>query len=84
MRSLDLHRIRHEDVRNLTIRFVEDNWDLLDILEGEIEIITGHSKKMKEIVIEVLDEYHLSYYIGDELGLNKGFLKVRLDTANTK
>ena len=78
MKSLDLHKTRHEDVRGLTIRFVEDNWDFLDVLEGEVEIITGHSKKMKEIVIEVLDEYHLSYYIGDGLGINNGFIRAKL------
>ena len=33
--------------------------------EEDLEIITGHSSKMKGIVLNVLDEYKLPYTIGD-------------------
>jgi DNA-nicking Smr family endonuclease len=58
--KLDLHGVRHHEVRNKVIRLVEDNWG-----EGlNVEIITGNSDEMKSIVGNVLDEYHLDYKIG--------------------
>ena len=74
MFTLDLHRIKHEDARSLTIKFVEKYWDL----KCELRIITGHSNRMKKIVIKVLDEYDLKYYIGDRFELNTGFIRVEL------
>lgn len=74
MRKLDLHGIRHEMVRYKAIRFIEDNWDIKE----EIEIMTGNSKKMQEIVEKVLREYKLEYRIGDFLGSNKSFIKVAM------
>jgi len=58
--KLDLHGIRHIDAKREVIRFIEDNWRSGD----EIEIITGHSAVMKGIVINILDEYKLSYNVG--------------------
>jgi len=58
--KLDLHGVRHEDARRQTIRFIEENWDQ----ENELEIITGHSQRMKGIVIQVIEEYDLPYNIG--------------------
>ncbi len=55
--SLDLHGCTHEDAKRETIRFIEGNWDSLD----DLEIITGHSSKMKNIVKYILDEYKLIY-----------------------
>ena len=63
MDRLDLHGIRHEDAVGLTIRFIEDNW----ASGKEVEIITGHSIKMKDIVVGVLNEYHLEYSTGPAL-----------------
>ena len=58
--KLDLHGVRHEEARRQTIRFVEEHWD-----DGsELEIITGHSQRMKGIVMNVLEEYDLTYNIG--------------------
>ena len=58
--KLDLHGVRHHEVRNKVIRLVEDNWG-----EGlNVEIITGNSDEMKSIVGNVLDEYHLDYKVG--------------------
>lgn len=72
MRKLDLHGTKHEAVRRKVIRFIEDNWDI----EEEIEIMTGNSKRMQEIVVEVLKEYKLDYKIGDFLGFNKSFIRI--------
>lgn len=58
--KLDLHGVRHHEVRNKVIRIVEENWG-----EGkEVEIITGNSDEMKSIVGNVLDEYNLDYKVG--------------------
>ena len=57
MARLDLHGIKHEDVPRKVIHFVEDSWDSGD----EVEIVTGHSGTMRDIVIKVLDEYSLEY-----------------------
>lgn len=58
--KLDLHGIRHEDARNKVIRFIEKFWNE----EKELEIITGHSIKMKGIVLNILYEYDIPYNIG--------------------
>ncbi len=74
MEKLDLHKTRHNDVRNDVVRFIESHWD-----SGEqVDIITGHSSTMKVRVIEVLDEYKLEWKEGDHLGFNKGFIRVQL------
>jgi DNA-nicking Smr family endonuclease len=57
MKKLDLHGLRHEEAKRAVIRFVEDNWNN----EQEAQIVTGHSKKMKEVVMNVLDEYKLNW-----------------------
>ncbi len=61
LHKLDLHGVRHDDVKSKVINFIEDNWNS----EEDLEIITGHSSKMKGIVLNVLDEYKLPYTIGD-------------------
>jgi hypothetical protein len=72
MESLDLHGTKHEDVRRKVIRLIEDNWD-----SGEVvEITTGHSKKMKRLVIEVVDEYSLPYKTSDMFDVNSPSIKV--------
>ncbi len=58
--KLDLHGVRHHEVRNKVIRLVEDHWG-----EGlNVEIVTGNSDEMKSIVGNVLDEYNLEYKVG--------------------
>ena len=58
--KLDLHGVRHHEVRNKVIRLVEDNWG-----EGlNVEIVTGNSDEMKSIVGNVLDEYNLDDKVG--------------------
>lgn len=72
MNKLDLHTTRYTDVKRKVIRFIESNWDSGNALE----IVTGNSTSMKEVVIEVLEEYQLDYRVGDYLGINKGYIKV--------
>ena len=57
--KIDLHRLRHEDARRAVIHFIEDHWEE----EAELEIITGNSHKMRGLVMNVLDEYNLTYQI---------------------
>jgi len=75
MKKLNLHGIKHEAVRSEVIHFIEDNWAMGE----EVEIITGHSIKMKSIVEEVLNEYKLDYKIGDFLGFNKYYIRTSLE-----
>lgn len=57
--KLDLHNTRHDEVKQKVINLIEDHWD-----DGsELEIVTGHSTKMKGIVMNTLDEYKLTYQI---------------------
>jgi DNA-nicking Smr family endonuclease len=64
--KLDLHRMRHKDARREVIRFVESHWTG----PAELEIITGNSSKMKGLVMNVLDEYNLTYQISRMFDLN--------------
>lgn len=74
METIDLHGIRHHMVRNELIRKIEDLWGT----DTDLEIITGHSPSMKNIVKEVLDEYKLEYKEGDFAGLNMGMIRAEI------
>ncbi len=54
MKQIDLHRVRHEDVKIL----IEDY-----ILQKSlpVRIITGHSSRMREIVVSTLIEHGFEY-----------------------
>ena len=56
--KVDLHGLRHHMVRSVLIEKIEELWSV-DGPEKDLEIITGHSERMKEIVKEVLNEYDL-------------------------
>lgn len=56
-KKLDLHGVRHEDARQQVINIIEDNWDT----DNTIEVITGPSTRMKEILLTLVEEYKLSY-----------------------
>ena len=58
--KLDLHGVRHADAKREVIRFIEKHWRT----DVEVEFITGHSVRMKGIVLNTLDEYNLTYLIG--------------------
>jgi len=69
--KIDLHRLRHEDARRAVINFIEDHWNE----QAELEIITGNSIKMKGLVINILDEYKLTYQISRMFDLNnRGYI----------
>jgi DNA-nicking Smr family endonuclease len=69
--KVDLHRLRHEDAQRAVIHFIEDHWHE----QAELEIITGNSNKMKELVKSILDEYKLTCQIGREFDVNnKGYI----------
>jgi len=69
--KIDLHGRKHADARNDLIRQIEKLWNS----DSELTIVTGHSPRMKEIVIGVLDEYKLDYQMGDFSQMNMGFIK---------
>jgi len=54
--KLDLHGTFHKDVKVKVDKFISKC-----ILEKaqEVEVVTGHSDRMKELVNEVLDDYNL-------------------------
>jgi len=76
MKRLDLHGIKHEDVRSKVIKFVEG---LIRDNESEAEVITGRSTSMQNLVGDVLKEYDLQYEIGGPLVLNNSFIRVHVD-----
>lgn len=61
--KLDLHGTKHEDVRRKVTKFIEKHWGT----QEDVEIITGHSSRMKNLVIDILDEYELIYVRGTTL-----------------
>ena len=63
--TLDLHKIKHSDVEERVCKFL--NWQ-----ETPCRIITGKSKKMKEIVEKIIDRYGYTCYY--ETTLNYGSL----------
>ena len=71
--KVDLHGHKHENVRNVVIRAIENHY-----LESEavLDFISGHSPDMKSIVIEIINEYGLEFRIGDFSGVNQGFIRV--------
>ena len=53
--ELDLHGIKHEDVRKICDRFMTEIWGTCD----EARIITGNSESMQHCVKEALSCYDL-------------------------
>ena len=72
--KVDLHNLRHEDAKRSTIRLIELHWGH----NIEMEIITGNSRKMKDVVEGVLKEYKLKYQVGREFDANKGYIVVEM------
>ena len=52
--TLDLHRVKHEDVDRLVENFVLLN-------EPPIKIITGNSERMTELVLDVLNRHDIEW-----------------------
>ena len=75
IQTLDLHGMRHEDVSSVLIDFIEENWNS----NLEVEIVTGRSERMQEIVTDILVEYDLDYHIGGFLGMNAAIITTIMD-----
>ena len=75
MTEIDLHGVRHEASKRLLERAINQLWGT----DEELHIITGHSPKMKELVIDILSEYKLEYTIGDYSGHNMGFIRTHIE-----
>jgi len=54
MKKLDLHGIKHEDVDRIVENFVLLN-------NPPIEIITGNSQRMQELVLDVLNRHDICW-----------------------
>ena len=72
MRTLDLHGVKHADVARLMDQFI---WEQMNKKSKEIEIITGISQTMKDVVIKNLKDYEFTY---NEAWNNPGKLIVSL------
>jgi len=74
MIKLDLHGMRHEEAKRKVDRLANTycNWDENE----EAEIITGHSSSMRNMVIEVLQEYDIEHYVGGYLGVDTTYIKI--------
>jgi hypothetical protein len=73
MSKLDLHGIKHSDAKDIVYKFIDNH--VLENKQVTIEIITGYSDRMKEIVYEVLYDYKLEAVDHE---FNKGMLVVKL------
>lgn len=70
--KLDLHGIKHEDVpRKLDVFF----WEMMKRDKNQVEVITGISSRMKEIVIENCKDYG---FVVNEMYFNPGSLIINL------
>lgn len=59
MSTLDLHGVRHSQVEDKLTRYFF--WEKPG--HKQYTIITGDSKKMREIVFEWLDKHEYNYYV---------------------
>ncbi len=65
---IDLHGLKHEDVKRELIKKIEKHWDQ----NCDIKVVTGHSKQMRAIAMEVIEEYRLDW----EEGLHPAYLRI--------
>ena len=72
MKTLDLHGVKHADVPKLLDQFL---WEQIQKKRREVEIITGVSSAMVELVVKNLKDYDLTY---NEAWNNPGKLIVKL------
>jgi DNA-nicking Smr family endonuclease len=70
--KIDLHGIKHGNVQKELDQFF---WQMMQKDHLEVEVITGISNSMKEIVKEVSKDYNFKV---EEIPLNPGVLIVRI------
>ena len=63
-KTLDLHGVKHEDVDRLVENFVLLN-------NPPMDIITGNSQKMQELVLDVLNRHNVEWTRWTQMGLIK-------------
>ena len=71
--KLDLHGTRHVDVFGEVDRFVGGH--IIEMKYNSLEIVTGHSQKMKELVLSTISDYGLTAEVPPN---NRGTLIVTL------
>ena len=57
MRIVDLHGIKHQDVKQILDNHI---WECIKNHDNRIYVITGHSIMMKKIVTDIAREYNLT------------------------
>lgn len=70
--KIDLHGIKHENVQRELDKFF---WQMMQRGHSEVEVITGISHKMKEIVYDVSNDYNFKV---EEIPMNPGALIVKI------
>lgn len=70
--KIDLHGIKHESVQRELDQFF---WQMMQRGHSEVEVITGISNRMKEIVNQVSKDYNFKV---EEIPLNPGSLIVKI------
>ncbi len=70
--KIDLHGIKHENVQRELDQFF---WQMMQKGHSEVEVITGISNRMKEIVYDVSKDYNFKV---EEVPVNPGSLVVKI------
>jgi DNA-nicking Smr family endonuclease len=73
MNSLDLHGIKHIEVQKLVDNFI---WENIQKKVNEVEIITGISDQMKDIVKQTVEDYKMECTV-DPLNVGKLIIKLK-------
>ena len=72
MNKIDLHGLKHENVHRELDQFF---WQMMQRGHSEVEVITGISKKMKELVKKVSEDYNFKV---SETDINPGSVTIRI------
>ena len=72
MNKIDLHGLKHENVQRELDQFY---WQMMQKGHSEVEVVTGISNRMKEIVKQVSEDYNFTVL---ETTINPGALIVRI------
>ena len=71
--KIDLHGIKHENVsRQLDIFF----WEMMQKNVPQVEVVTGISNRMKEIVRETCKDYNFEV-IENTINIGSAFVKLK-------
>ena len=73
MNSLDLHGIKHIEVQKFVDNFI---WENMQKKVNEVEIITGISDQMKDIVKQTVEDYKMECTV-DPLNVGKLVIKLK-------